>query len=254
MEMRSEVMRFENRIALITGASRGIGKAFALALAREGANVIVNYSTNEILAQDVVAEIEDTHREAIAIQADVRITSQVNRMVEQAIDTFDRIDILVNNACVYNDSTVWNMTDESWEKVIEVCLTGAFKCTRAAIKHMRAQEYGRIVNISSVVGQIGVFGTSNYSAAKAGLFGFTKAVAKEVAKRGITVNALTLGYFEAGMLLRLPENVQKVIQQQIPIGRFGTLEEVTEALMYLVSEHASYLTGQIIHMNGGVYM
>ncbi len=247
-------MKLENRVALVTGSSRGLGREIALAFADRGASIIVNFSKNEELAEDVVKEIETRGSKAIAVQADVRDTNDVERMTNTAIETFGRIDILVNNAGVYNDSTVWKMTDEIWERVLDTCLTGTFKCTRAVISHMRAHEYGRIVNISSVVGQIGVFGTSNYSAAKAGLFGFTKAVAKEVARKGITVNALTLGYFAEGMLLKLPDEIQEAVKKQIPMGRFGQPKELTDTINLLASEEASYLTGQIIHLNGGFYM
>ncbi|MHA2063770.1 MAG: 3-oxoacyl-ACP reductase family protein [Candidatus Thorarchaeota archaeon] len=247
-------MKLQNRTALVTGASRGLGRAIAIALAEEGANVIVNFAQNEVLAEEVVTKIESMGRKAISIQADVRQTSEVSEMVKTAITAFGKIDVLVNNACVYSDSTVGKMADEVWDEVVDTCLTGVFRCTRSTIDHMREQQYGRIVNISSVVGQIGVFGTSNYSAAKAGLFGFTKAVAKEVARKGITVNALTLGYFEAGMLLRLPEEIQDSIKEQIPLRRFGTTKELTDTVVFLVSDGASYLTGQVIHLNGGVYM
>ncbi|MHA1908085.1 MAG: 3-oxoacyl-ACP reductase family protein [Candidatus Thorarchaeota archaeon] len=247
-------MKLKERVALVTGASRGLGAAVSLALAREGADVIVNYLRSPDSANEVVEEIGKTGQRALAIQADVRDSDAVNEMINAVIENFGRLDILVNNACMYSDSTVWKMSDEKWEEVLDICLSGSFKCTRSAIPHMRNQGYGRIVNISSVVGQIGVFGTSNYSAAKAGLFGFTKAVAKEVARKGVTVNVLTLGYFEVGMLLRLPEEVQETIRKQIPIGRFGTKEEFTETVLFLVSELSSYLTGQVIHLNGGFYM
>ncbi len=247
-------MRLKDQVAMVTGGARGLGKSFVLACAREGANVVVNYSRSEDAAKEVLDEVREIGREGIAVRADVRSTQEVDEMVDLSVKRFGKIDVLVNNACVYRDSTIWKMTDETWNEVLDVCLTGAFKCTRAVIKGMREREYGRIINISSVVGQVGVFGTSNYSAAKAGLFGLTKAVAKEVAGKGITVNALTLGYFEAGMLLRLPEKIQEGIKSQIPLGRFGKLEEVTEALLFLASKQSAYITGQVVHLNGGFYM
>lgn len=247
-------MKLQNRVALVTGASRGLGSEIALALASEGADVVVNCSQNIRMAQAVAARIDEMGRRALAIQADVRETVQVDNMVKETVDTLGKLDILVNNAGVFNDSTVWKMTDQMWEEVLDTCLTGTFNCTRASINHMRQKGYGRIVSISSVVGQVGAFGASNYAAAKAGLLGFTKAVAKEVARKNITVNALALGYFEAGMLLRLPKRVQDAVIRQIPVGRFGTIHELTQAVLFLVSESASYLTGQVIHLNGGFYM
>ncbi len=247
-------MRFKNRIAIVTGSSRGIGKAIALALAKEGANVVINYIKNVDLAEEVVETIRGMNCRSLSINADVRNFNQVEKMVQRTVNEFGKIDILVNNAGTYRDSTVWKMSDEVWEEVIGVNLKGTFNCTKAVIKHMREQDYGRIINISSVVGQVGIFGTSNYSAAKSGIFGFTKAVAKEVAMKKITVNALTLGYFETGMLKRLPKEVQEAILKQIPMGRFGNLEEVENTALFLASEAASYLTGQIIHLNGGFYM
>ena len=175
-------------------------------------------------------------------------------MVNKTLEEFGRIDILINNAGFYRDSTVWKMSEEVWDEVIDINLKGTFNCTNSVINHMRKQEFGRIISISSVVGQIGVFGTSNYSAAKAGLFGFSKAVAKEVANKNITVNVLTLGYFDIGMLRRLSESTQETILKQIPMKRFGKLEEVNATALFIASEGASYLTGQVIHLNGGYYM
>ncbi len=247
-------MKLKNRIALVTGASRGLGEAISLALAHEGAKIIVNYCKRKDLAVEVVKEIESMGSEAVAICADVRNTEAVNGMIQQVLEEYGGIDILVNNAGVNKDSVVWKMTDEMWEDVIDVCLTGTFKCTRAVINDMRKKQYGRILNISSVVGHIGVIGTSNYSAAKSGLFGFTKSIAKEVASKGITVNALSLGYFNSGMLLRLSKEYQETIKQQIPVNRFGSLKELTDTVLFLVSESSSYITGQTVHLNGGFYM
>jgi len=247
-------MRFKDRVVVVTGSSRGIGRAVALSFGKEGAAVVVNYKTSRESAEEVKESILAAGGRAIAVQADVTDDRQTEQMMRTAFETFGRIDILVNNVGFYNDSTVWKMPDEVWQEVINVNLTGTFHCTKHALKYMREQGSGRIINISSVVGQVGVFGTSNYSAAKAGLFGFTKAVAKEVAQKGITVNTLTLGYFETGMLLRLAEPVQKKILEGIPLGRWGRLEEVTEPVMFLASDGASYITGQVVHVNGGCYM
>ena len=247
-------MRFKNRVVIVTGSSRGIGKSLALAFAKEGADVVINYVNNEEKAKEVVELIKSTGQKSFAARADVRNIEEVQNLVNQTIEKFGKIDILINNAGFYRDSTVWKMSEDIWDEVVDINLKGTFNCTKAVVNHMRKQNYGRIINISSVVGQIGVFGTSNYSAAKAGLFGFTKAVAKEVANKGITVNALTFGYFDIGMLRRLPEDIQKMILAQIPMGRFGKLEEANETALFIASEGASYLTGQVIHLNGGYYM
>ena len=247
-------MRFQGKVVLVTGSSRSIGRATALAFGKEGASVVINYLTNKDEANTVKAEIEQNGGKAITIGADVSKEKQVETMINETIAQFNRIDILVNNAGFYKDSTVWKMSDEIWEEVLKVNLYGTFYCTKHAIKHMRDQSWGRVINISSVVGQTGVFGTANYSAAKAGLFGFTKAVSKEVATKGITVNVLTLGYFDTGMLKRLSPEVQAIILKQIPMGRWGKLNEITQPILFLASEDAAYITGQVIHINGGYYM
>jgi len=247
-------MRFKDKVVIVTGSSRGIGRAIALAFGREGAAVVVNYKSSKEAAEQVRDQIMAGGGKSIALRADVTDEGQIAQLMKTAQETYGRIDVLVNNVGFYNDSTVWKMPDEVWEEVLKVNLTGTFHCTKHALKYMREQAWGRIINISSVVGQVGVFGTSNYSAAKAGLFGFTKAVAKEVAQKGITVNTVTLGYFETGMLLRLPEQVQKRILEGIPLGRWGRLEEVAEPVLFLASDGAAYITGQVIHVNGGCYM
>jgi len=247
-------MRFKDKTVIVTGSSRGIGRGIALAFAREGANVVVNYVTNEKLAGEVVESIKAMGQRSFSFKADIRFIDQVEQMTRKTLEKFGKIDILVNNVGFYRDSTVWKMSEDTWDEVIDVNLKGTFNCTKSVIDHMREHEYGRIINISSVVGQVGVFGTSNYSAAKAGIFGFTKAVAKEVARKNITVNTLTLGYFDVGMLKRLPDNIQQMILKQIPMGRFGKQEEVEQTVLFMASEVASYLTGQVIHLNGGFYM
>lgn len=247
-------MRFDGKVAIVTGSSRGIGKAIALAFAKEGADVVVNYRENMQLADKVVNQIKAMNRRAITIQADVSDIIQVEKMVEKTIAEFGKIDILVNNAGTFRDSTVKKMEKELWNDVIAVNLTGVFNCTRAVINFMREQKSGKIVNITSVQGQIGVIGASNYSASKAGVIGFTKSVAKEVARRGITVNAIALGFINTGMLKRLPQKMQDNILLQIPMGRFGEPEEVAHVVLFLASDDAKYITGQVINLNGGYYM
>jgi len=247
-------MILKGKVALITGSSRGIGNAIALAFAAEGADIMVNYLNSQDLAEATVEKIRSMGCNAIAIQADVSQYSQAEHLIKNALDKYHTIDILVNCAGIHRDSTLGKMSVEIWNEVLVVNLTGTFNCTKAVIGSMRQRRNGRIINISSVVGQIGVIGASNYAAAKAGIFGFTKAVAKEVAHQGITVNALALGYFETGMLLRLPPNIQENILRQIPMGRFGRVEEATQAVLFLASDASSYITGQVIHVNGGFYM
>ena len=241
------------KIALITGASGGIGKAFSLALASEGFAVGINYLTNRQGANDIASVIRRGGGDAMIVQADVTSESQVQAMVDTVVGKYGRLDVLVNNAGVYKDSTIWKMSRKTWCDVLDVNLTGAFLCTRISIPHLRKNGWGRIVNVSSVVGEVGMFGTSNYAASKAGLFALTKTVAKEVARFGTTVNCLALGYFETGMFLRLEDSTRKRVIEGIPLGRPGTMKEVAAPLLFLVSEGSGYITGQIIHVNGGCY-
>ncbi len=247
-------MRFKNRTIIVTGSSRGLGKAIALAFAREGANIVVNYIKNVKAAKEVAKSIEKIGNSSLVIKANVAEYKQVEKLVEQTLDEFGKIDVLINNTGVHNDSVVWKMNNEQWNKVIDVNLTGVFHCTRAVIGHMIEQEYGRIINMSSVVGQTGAFGTSNYSASKAGILGFTKGVAKEVAKKGVTVNAIALGYIDIGMGQRLSQDLKNILIQQTPIGRFGKPKEVAQTVMFFASEEASFITGQVINVNGGFYL
>ena len=242
------------RVAVVTGASGGIGSAIAVALSKAGFTVAVNYLSNQSSAEEVVKIIQDAGGSAMIAHCDVTSENEVRSMIESIVERFRRLDVLVNNAGAYVDSVVWKMDMETWSRVLDVNLTGAFLCARAAIPHLRRSVQGRIVNISSVVGSTGAFGTANYSAAKAGIYGFTKSVAREVARFGITVNCLALGYFETGMFLRLPERIREEIIRGIALGRPGRLSEVTGPLLFLVSSDASYITGQVIHVNGGWYM
>lgn len=244
----------DNKVVLVTGSSRGIGKAIALAFGKKDFKVIVNYLTNNISASEVVNQIKKMGANSMQIWGDVSDSNSVDNMIQRTVEEFGRIDVLINNAGIHDDNVLWNMSDEAWNRVVSVNLTGTFNCMRAAIKYMRKQNYGRIVNISSVVGQVGISGTSNYSASKSGIFGLTKTVAREVARKEITVNVLALGYFNSGMFNRLSKPIQEQIIQQIPMKRIGTMQEVVDTVLFLCSKSAGYITGQIIHLNGGYYM
>jgi len=247
-------MRFEKNVVLVTGGSRGVGREIALGFAREGAHVVINYNKSEKQAKETADTINENWNRCLVIKADVGDINEVERMFKQVMTEFGRIDIVINNAGIYEDSPVWKMSPETWDRVLRTDLTSVFNCTRFATQAMREKGFGRIVNISSVVGQTGSFGTSNYAASKAGIFGFTKSVAKEVARKGITVNAVALGFIEAGMLLALPEEIQAAILKQIPMKRWGKPSEVVETIMFLASEGGGYITGQVIGINGGYYM
>lgn len=245
----------KKHVALVTGSSRGVGKELALAYAREGADVVINYLKETEKARDAFEEVKKYCKDALLIQADVTKEYQVKSMVGESLKKFGCIDILVNNAGCYDDSAVWKMDSEKWDKVVNTNLKGTFLCTKNVLPSMKERNYGRILNISSVVGQTGgLFGSSNYAAAKGGIISFTKAVAKEVAKKGITVNALALGYFDTGMFRRLAPDTQKSITEQIPIGRPGTVDELIDAALFLTHEKSGYITGQVLNVNGGYYM
>jgi len=242
------------KVALVTGSSRGIGRAIAIELANEGINIVVNNSKNPQEGLEVVKEIKKMGQHAVYIQADVSDPKQVENMVKRIINEFGRIDILVNNAGIIMDKKLENMDIEQWNKVISVNLTGTFNCTKAVIKYMKKQGGGKIVNISSIVGEIGNFGQSNYAASKGGVIAFTKTVAKEYAKYGITVNAVAPGFIKTKMLEGIPEEIMRKILEQIPLRRLGEPEEVAKVVRFLVSDDANYITGQVININGGMYM
>jgi 3-oxoacyl-[acyl-carrier protein] reductase len=241
-------------VVLITGGTQGIGKIIAMEFAKQSATIILNYHSNDEEARKTVEEIYRATSIHVEIyKADVANEEQVNQMINTIKGWFGRIDILVNNAGIFKDAVSWKMDKDAWDSVLATNLTGAFLCTKHVLPLMREQGFGRIINVSSVVGQTGVFGASNYAASKAGLIGFTKAVAKEVATKGITINCIALGYINAGMNLKLPEDMRAKILETIPMKRFGDAEEVAETVIFLCSKGAGYITGQIIGINGGLY-
>ncbi len=247
-------MKLKDRTALVTGGSRGIGRAVALALAEEGADVAVNYVSNEAAAADVVEHIRKMGRRALLAQADVSDYPDTFRMAQDVLREFGHLDILVNNAGVNSDKTFVKMDHAAWRKVLAINLDGVFNCTKVFIDQMITQGYGRIVNMTSVIGQIGNFGQANYAASKAGVAAFTKSLAKELAGKGITVNAIAPGFIETEMVHSIPEKVRNRLLEQIPLRRFGTAEEVARAVVYLVSADGDYITGAEVSINGGLLM
>ncbi|AEH48620.1 3-oxoacyl-[acyl-carrier-protein] reductase [Parageobacillus thermoglucosidasius] len=244
----------QGKVALVTGASRGIGRAIALELARQGAKIAVNYAGSEAKANEVVGEIKNMGGEAFAIQADVADAQAVEQMVKTVLERFERIDILVNNAGITRDNLLMRMKEEEWDDVININLKGVFNCTKAVTRPMMKQRYGRIVNIASVVGVMGNPGQANYVAAKAGVIGLTKTAARELASRNITVNAVAPGFITTDMTERLSEEIKSEMLKQIPLARFGEPEDVAKVVAFLVSDAASYMTGQTLHVDGGMVM
>lgn len=247
-------MELENRVALVTGASRGIGRAIALRLAELGAKVGVNYNANQAAAEEVVARIVEGGGKAIALPGDVGSPDAVQKMVNVLLQDSGRIDILVNNAGIIRDTILLRMSESDWDAVLTTNLKGAFLCTKAVARPMLKQRSGRIINISSVSGIIGNPGQANYSSAKAGLIALTKTTARELASRGITVNAVAPGFITTDITSELPQEYRESLVKQIPLERFGKPGDVAEVVAFLASERASYITGQVINCDGGLVM
>jgi len=246
--------RLEGRAALVTGASGGLGQAIAVALAAEGAAVAVHYAVRRAQAEEVVAAIVGRGGRALALQGDLVDPQTPERLVEATREGLGGLHILVNNAGVARDTLILRMKDEEWETVLATDLTAAFRCIRAALRPMIRQRGGRIINVASIAGEIGNPGQANYVAAKAGLIGLTKATAREVASRGITVNAVAPGLIAVGMTTHLAAEQLARLRDQIPLGRLGTAEEVAQAVVYLASDEAAYITGQVLNVDGGLVM
>ncbi len=245
--------RLDDQVAIVTGASRGIGRAVAKELAEYGATVVINYFQSQEPAEALVAELTSSGSQAIAIQAGVGHPDDVQAMVQRTIDEFGQVDILVNNAGVNRDRSLRRMSTEEWQEVINTDLNSAFYCTSAVLPHMVERNYGRIINMSSIIGQMGNVGQANYAAAKAGLIAFTKSAAQELARYNITVNAMCPGFIETDMVIALSDEVKEALISRIPLGRFGRPEEVATFIRYLVTE-GDWITGQQLNPNGGMYM
>ena len=244
----------EGKKALVTGASRGIGRAIAAALAEAGADVAINYAGSAAAAAETAAAVEALGRKALLVQADVGKLDAFEQMVAQVLEAFGSLDILVNNAGITRDNLMMRMKEEDFDQVIETNLKGVFNGIKAVTRPMMKQRSGRIINISSVVGAIGNAGQANYAAAKAGVIGLTKSAARELAARGITVNCVAPGFIETDMTDKLPEDIKTQMFGQIPLARFGQAAEVASVVRFLASDAASYMTGQTIHVDGGMYM
>ena len=247
-------MLLDGKTALVTGASRGIGRAIALCLAAEGARVAINYAGNVKAAEEVKASVEAAGGTAILCQADIADSSAVEAMVANVVKEFGTIDILVNNAGITRDTLLMRMKDEDFAKVLDTNLKGVFYCTKAVAKLMMKKRSGRIVNMASVVGLVGNAGQTNYAAAKAGVIGFSKSAAKELASRGIKVNVVAPGFIGTDMTAGVPESVKEKMLTDIPLGRMGEPEDVASAVLFLASDQASYITGQVVNVDGGMVM
>lgn len=247
-------MDFTGKTAVVTGGSRGIGRAICLELARGGANVVLCYAGNEGAAQETVSACEGAGARALAVRCDVSDAQQVKELMDAALQTFGRIDILVNNAGITRDGLLMTMKEEAFDAVVDTNLKGAFLCMKGAARPMMKQRYGRIVNVSSVVGLRGNAGQVNYAASKAGIIGMTKSVAKELASRGVTANAVAPGFIDTDMTAVLPDSARTALLAAIPLQRLGAAEDVARAVAFLASDEAGYITGQVLAVDGGMSM
>ncbi|MDD4179599.1 MAG: 3-oxoacyl-[acyl-carrier-protein] reductase [Candidatus Margulisbacteria bacterium] len=246
-------MKLKDKVAFITGSAQGIGKAIAVALAKEGANIVVS-DINLELATQTAKEIEALGVKTMAIKTNVADLADVEKSVEEIAKAMGRIDILINNAGITKDNLLVRMKKEEWDAVIGVNLTGVFNCTKVVGTLMMKQRYGKIVSIASIVGQMGNFGQANYAATKGGVIAFTKTVAKELASRNVTANAIAPGFIQTAMTDKLSDEVKKKMTELIPLGKLGTPEDIANAVLFLVSPAADYITGQVLAVNGGMYM
>ncbi|MCY6958151.1 3-oxoacyl-[acyl-carrier-protein] reductase [Clostridium brassicae] len=250
--MKNRVLAGKN--AVVTGASRGIGKAIAIKLAEMGANVVLNYRSSEASVAEVAKEIEEKGVKAVVVQGDVSRFEDAKKIIDTAVEVLGNVDILVNNAGITKDGLIMRMKEEDFDRVIEVNLKGVFNCTRHVVPLMTKQRSGRIINISSFVGLVGNAGQTNYAAAKAGILGFTKSLAREIASRGITANAIAPGFIESDMTDVVSEKIKEMVKNNIPLKEFGKPEDIAEAVGFLASPGARYITGQVLSVDGGMYM
>lgn len=250
----SQVQTLTDQVALVTGGSRGIGRAISLMLASHGAKVAVNYASSAAKAEEVVAEIRSNGGEAMAFGFDVGNAEAVEKGVKDVLEQFGKVDILVNNAGIAQDGLLVRTSVADWQKTIDINLSGSFYCTKAVAKSMMKSRYGRVINVSSVIGEMGNAGQAAYAASKSGLFGLTKTLAKELGSRNITVNSIAPGYIATDMTAEMSEDQTQGILQSVALGRLGQPEDIANAIAFLASPHASYITGQVLGVNGGMYM
>ncbi|ERN53170.1 3-oxoacyl-[acyl-carrier-protein] reductase [Alkalihalophilus marmarensis] len=244
----------QGKVAVVTGASRGIGRAIALELAKNGANIVVNYAGSVAKAEEVVASCKELGVDALAVQADVANSESVQAMIKESIEAFGRVDILVNNAGITRDNLLMRMKEDDWDAVIDTNLKGVFNCSKAVTRQMMKQRYGRIINVASVVGILGNAGQANYVAAKAGVIGLTKTMARELANRNILVNAVAPGFITTDMTDELTEDMKAQMLGQIPLGALGKPEHIASVVHFLASDDAAYMTGQTLNVDGGMVM
>lgn len=243
----------QNKVAIVTGGSRGIGSSIALELAKNGVKIVINYNSRSDAAEKMVAEINELGVEALAVQADVSVSSDAEKLINAAVEHFGKVDILINNAGITRDSTFKKLSEEDWRKVIDVNLSSVYNTTSVALPHLLDSDAGRVINISSIIGQAGGFGQTNYAAAKAGLIGFTKSLALELAKSNVTVNAICPGFIGTEMVQAIPEKILEGIVAKVPQKRLGKPEEIARGVVYLCKD-GGYITGQQLNINGGLYM